>query len=112
MVRSVMVQSLRRDGWRVIDAPSGADALQRASEAADPPDLLVTDVVMPGMDGRELAERLRRDHPGLPILFVTGFSNEADPSRLPEPPSAMLLKPFLPDDLVRRARQLVAARQG
>lgn len=110
IVRRIMVETLRREGWSVLEAASGADALRRAQDSGAPVDLLVTNIVMPGMDGRELADRLRRDQPGLPVLYVTGFSSEADPRRLPSTNAALLQKPFLPEVLLETARALLAAR--
>jgi PAS domain S-box-containing protein len=109
IVRRLMIQTLRREGWRVLDAPSAPEALRLARESGVRLDLLVTDVVMPGMSGRELAERLRREQPELPVLFVTGFSSEADPRRLPGRSAALLLKPFLPEGLVSGVRELLLA---
>lgn len=110
LVRRLMIQTLRREGWRVLDAPSGAEALRVARESGLTLDLLITDIVMPGMSGRDLAERLRRAHPDLPVLFVTGFSSEADPRRLPGRGIAILQKPFLPESLLARVRELAPAR--
>jgi PAS domain S-box-containing protein len=112
IVRRLMVQTLRREGWEVLDAPSGAEALRLARERGLSLDLLVTDIMMPGMSGRELAERLRRTQPDLPVLFVTGFSSEDDPRRLPGSGVALLQKPFLPESLVARVRELLPARTG
>lgn len=112
LVRRLMVQALRRDGWTVLEAASGDDALRQAREHRGALDLLVADIVMPGMSGRELAERLRAERADLPVLFVTGYSSEADPRRLSGPGTGLLLKPFLPGAFVAKVRALapVAAR--
>ena len=72
-VRRLMHETLRRQGCHVIDAADGRDALQRAHAFEGAIDLLVSDVVMPGMSGREVAERMRLDGPVQRVLFVSGY---------------------------------------
>jgi two-component system cell cycle sensor histidine kinase/response regulator CckA len=73
-------------------------------------DLLVTDVVMPQMGGRELAERLRQDRPGLKVLFTTGYSSEAESiSRILSPSTFYLAKPFNASGLGRKVREVLDA---
>lgn len=64
-------------GYSVLSAGSGAEALQIAAACAEPVQLLVTDVVMPGMGGRDVAERIRRLHPDVRVLFVSGYADDA-----------------------------------
>jgi CheY-like chemotaxis protein len=102
-VRDVARRILGRLGYRVLAAGDAAGGLGLLQGPEGPADLLVTDVVMPGMSGPELAEAARGVQPGLPVLFVSGY---ADRPELEGLKSQVLAKPFTPDDLavcVRRA---------
>ena len=72
MVRSLAVEALKLKGYRVLDAGDGREALRLAQGAGDI-DLLITDVVMPRMTGRELADKLRHDGAAAPVLFMSGY---------------------------------------
>jgi two-component system, cell cycle sensor histidine kinase and response regulator CckA len=107
-VRSLMARTLREQGFEVLTAANGTDALQLAARHERPPDLLVTDVVMPGMTGRELADALRQRHPTLKVLFVSGYTDDALLKRgVLEAREALLAKPFLPRELAARVRQII-----
>jgi two-component system cell cycle sensor histidine kinase/response regulator CckA len=100
-VRGFARQALESHGYAVVDAADGEAAVELL-DPARPLDLLITDVVMPGMDGRELALRVRASWPGAGVVFVSGYV--PDPGRLDEVPDAVFLpKPFTPGDLVRAA---------
>jgi two-component system, cell cycle sensor histidine kinase and response regulator CckA len=99
-VRSVMRSVLRQKGYTVLDAASGADAIRSLADHTGPVDMLVTDVLMPGMSGRELYEHLVRRHPGLKVLYVSGFADEAF-GREPGG-NAFLSKPFSLDTLAQK----------
>jgi CheY-like chemotaxis protein len=105
MVREIVAGILRGLGYVVIEAGDGVEALAAAADAP-PVALLVTDVVMPRMDGRQLAERLRERWPGLRILFVSGYTDgalgDAD-----DPATAFLPKPFMSDELADAVRGLL-----
>jgi two-component system cell cycle sensor histidine kinase/response regulator CckA len=73
-VRMIAAELLSRAGYDVVAAGGGEQALARAQER--PPDLLLTDVVMPGMSGSELGVALREGHPGLPVLFMSGYTDD------------------------------------
>jgi CheY-like chemotaxis protein len=73
-VRDVTRRQLERAGYKVISLPSGSEALEAVSTLEAPPDLLLTDVMMPGMNGTELAERLHTRHPDLPVIFMSGYT--------------------------------------
>ncbi len=93
-VRKLAVRVLERAGCTVLAAENGADAL-RVIEAHDGEiDLVVTDMVMPDMGGRELALHLRRQRPGLPVLFMSGYDEELLADSIAD--SAFLAKPFTP----------------
>ena len=107
-VRTMVTTVLERHGHRVIVATTGTQALDLA-DAADPPvDLLITDMVLPGMQGPEVAALIRSRWPGLPVLFMSGYPDralrEVDPSSFD-----FLQKPFSPDDLARRVASMLAA---
>ena len=111
-VRSLLAAVLRRAGFEVLEAANGEEALaaSRAHEGAI--DLLVTDIVMPGMDGRRLAEALRRERPETGILFVSGYTSDAAAGRLRGPDSSFLAKPFTPAELLRKVRSALAKRDA
>ena len=87
-----------------------ADALRIAADEALPLDLLVTDVVMPGMNGWELAQRLQARQPGLRALFITGYTPDAILQQgIALEPDLVLQKPFAQTALVARVQELLAA---
>jgi putative two-component system response regulator len=109
-MRSFIRRVLERDGYQVVEAGSPATAIDIAASASPPVDLLLTDIVMPGLDGRALAARVTADRPGTRVLFMSGYS----PGELPEldfePVQAELLqKPFTPDQLTRVVRSVLDA---
>jgi CheY-like chemotaxis protein len=98
-MRSVLVQR----GYTVLDASSGADAIRLLADHPNPVDILVTDVLMPGMTGRELYEHLARRHPGLRVLYVSGYADDAFGGE-PGWGHAFLSKPFSLDTFAERVR--------
>lgn len=108
VVRRLMRETLRRHGYRVICASDGREAIAKAHAHRGGIDLLVTDVVMPGMSGREAAEQIVTARRGLRVLFVSGYSNDAM-LRHGIAPEGMdfLEKPFAPEVLARRVRSLL-----
>ena len=108
MVRDVTVRALRHEGYRVLVASSGGEALALRDEALSGAQLLVTDMVMPGISGRQVAEELCRRHPGLRVLFVSGYSPDVVAERgLLAPGCELLEKPFSPDVLAARVRAIL-----
>jgi hypothetical protein len=73
-VRAIIARALREYGYAVIEARDGYHALELAEAAATPPDLVIADVVMPGMGGKQLAASLQARWPGLPVLFTSGYT--------------------------------------
>ena len=111
LVRQTVCMTLKNAGYTVVEAASGAIALQRANECPVPIDLLLTDMVMPGMDGRELADRLRVDHPGLRCLLVSGYLGEHETAETkPRTWEQVLPKPFTPSVLLKRVRDVIDTR--
>jgi two-component system cell cycle sensor histidine kinase/response regulator CckA len=76
VVRDVVTRMLEGGGFTILSAPSGKDALSIARRTGVSFDLLLTDIVMPEMNGVELADLLAREHPGMRILFMTGYAEE------------------------------------
>ena len=107
-VRSLVRRMLRERGFTVLQAPSAAHALALLKEYEGPLDCMITDVVMPGMKGPELARRVALER-RLPVLFVSGYAEELiDMPPDFEAATAFLAKPFSPDQLVDAVRKLMA----
>jgi PAS domain S-box-containing protein len=99
---------LRRLGYTVIEAVSGEQALQRANEFEGTIHLLVADVVMPGMSGRELADQIVSKRPGIKVLFTSGYADDAIARHgLLEPSVAFIQKPYHPKVLARKVREVL-----
>ena len=111
VVRGFVVSVLRSSGYRVVEAEDAEAALERLERADVVPDLLVTDVVLPGVDGRVLAERIRRSLPGIPVLFVSGYGEQVvGRGGILEDGIELLQKPFGPSELSARIRDLLDAK--
>ena len=105
-VRTLAERVMRRLGYDVTIAASAEEALRSLTEDPRPLDLLVTDLVMPGMSGRELAETLRALQPGLRVLFTSGYSSDQVLRRsLAEGEGIFLEKPFAPEEFERALRR-------
>jgi PAS domain S-box-containing protein len=107
-VRTYTVGILRELGYRVVESPDGAAALHVLERQEPPVDLILTDVVMPKMSGRELAEAARRIQPGVKVLFTSGYTRDAimRDGRL-EPGVDLLSKPFNYVTLAAKTRDLL-----
>jgi CheY-like chemotaxis protein len=106
-VRHYSAEALRELGYTVLQAATGAEALQRI-QAGQAVTLLFTDIVMPGMTGRELTLMARRSLPGLKVLYTTGYSSDADfPHTAGVPGTELLQKPFTVEQLGRKVRDLL-----
>jgi two-component system cell cycle sensor histidine kinase/response regulator CckA len=111
-VRELAVSALRRAGHEVFEASDGDEAFARFAGRAADLALLLTDVVMPGMNGRELAERMRAGNPDLLVVFMSGYTDEIlDQQSLVGPGAEFLAKPFTPGALVRQVDRLLAAHR-
>ncbi|WP_256806254.1 AAA family ATPase [Bradyrhizobium sp. Bra64] len=111
LVRNYVVAQLKSFGYRTIAAANGPDALALVNQGTAF-DLLFTDVVMPGgMNGRELAEMVTRERPGVPVLYMSGYAEAAmvHDGRL-DPGITLLSKPYRPADLARSIRQVLDLR--
>ncbi len=107
-VRQLAVESLERHGYRVLAAASGEQALELARTFEETIDLLLTDVVMPGMKGPELAAKLRAMRPGVRVILMSGYAAETvTPGDLTD--ASMVAKPFSPAALAREVRSTLDA---
>jgi CheY-like chemotaxis protein len=106
-VRLFAKAALEEQGHRVLEAGHGWEALMRLSEFDGAVNLVIADVMMPEMGGSELARRLAVERPGLPILFLSGYTDDEMTLRGLGPPSAFVQKPFTPDVLARRVREIL-----
>jgi CheY-like chemotaxis protein len=113
MVRFLACRVLRERGYTVHEAAHGAEALDLLARTTQLPDLVVSDVVMPTMGGRELGSHLRERAPDLPVLYMSGFTGEDVVRRgLLEPGVPFQQKPFHPDALAKQVRDLLDARKA
>ena len=111
MVRRSMEATLRGSGYRVIAVDSGRRCIEAVEALADPVALLITDVVMPEMNGKELIERVRSLRPGLPVLFMSGYDRSSLATRKqPVLSEHFLQKPFDSSDLFAAVRRAIDAR--
>ncbi len=109
-VRTILCEVLRQAGYRVYEAAGAEDALRRYSKEPERLDILVTDIVMPDMDGYELAELLQAARPGLRVLYISGYSPDAYETKgILKPGSNFLQKPFDPDTLTEKIQDVLNA---
>jgi PAS domain S-box-containing protein len=113
VVRDLVREILEGAGYTVLSAPDGREALRVSKAHGGDVDLMVTDVVMPGLSGRELAERLWLSRPEMKVLYISGYTDIAvfDPGVL-DPGSAFLQKPFSSAELTQKVREVLDAPQA
>ena len=112
-VRSIVRTTLERAGYTVLDAEGAGEALRLASEHAGRIDLLLTDVVMPGTNGRELADLVLRRRPQTRVLFVSGYTDDAVLRHdVLDAGVEFLQKPFTPAALARKVRDVLDGAAG
>jgi DNA-binding NtrC family response regulator len=111
-VRKLARELLHRNGYEVIEAADAEDAIRVAAASTTPIDLLLTDVVMPGMGGRLLAERLVHHHPTLKVLYMSGYTDDAMVNHgVLTPDISFLQKPFTPVSFARAVRDAIESRR-
>jgi len=107
-VRDLVCRVLRDEGYRTLEAAHGGEALELVEGGTEPVDLVVTDVVMPGMDGRELGRRLALSKPALPVLYISAYDvNDIFWRGSPRTSAPFLQKPFPPEILISSVEQLL-----
>ncbi|MET0622535.1 MAG: response regulator, partial [Pyrinomonadaceae bacterium] len=108
LVRGIVLQTLRMYGYEVLEAQNGDEALALVSQRQEKIDLLLTDVVMPGISGRQLVERLRALRPEINVLYMSGYTKDAIRHHgvLGEGTS-FIEKPFTPNKLGLKVREVL-----
>jgi two-component system cell cycle sensor histidine kinase/response regulator CckA len=109
-LRSLNARGLRSRGYSVIEAANGLEAMEALEERNGAVDLVVSDVVMPEMDGPTLLREMRKRNPNLKIIFVSGYAEEAFDKSLPENEQfAFLAKPFALSALVAKVKETMTS---
>jgi PAS domain S-box-containing protein len=109
-VRAVILRTLREQGYTVLEARHGLEALHLGTQPLEKIDLLLTDVVMPQVSGREVAENLTRAHPELRVLYMSGYTDDAVVRHgILSEGAVFLQKPFTPDVLAHKVREVLDA---
>ena len=110
-VRALVRDALAMTGYKVLEAADGRAALRIAEEEAGDIHLLVTDVVMPGLNGAQVADRIKASHPETRVLYMSGYTDDRIGHHGVLTPGTILLsKPFTPDALARKVREALDAR--
>ena len=106
-VRDIVCRALRTAGFRTLEAAHGAEALELVATGSEV-DLVITDVVMPGLDGRELGRRLGVSRPNLPVLYMSAYDvNDIFRRGSPRTSAPFLQKPFTQEILLSQVEQLL-----
>jgi two-component system cell cycle sensor histidine kinase/response regulator CckA len=112
-LRDLVCRTLQAEGYSTLEAAHGAEALEVMETASEAVDLVVTDVVMPGMDGRELGRRISQRWPDLPILYISAYDvNDIFRRGSPTQSAPFLQKPFPMDGLITTVRGLMRDRSA
>jgi len=107
-VRELAVDVLKSLGYRVLEASNGGEALLLLEKHEGPVNLLITDVIMPHMSGKELAAKLKEKLPDMKVLYTTGYTENVIYSQgILEPGTILLQKPFTPSSLARKVREVL-----
>lgn len=107
-LRALIVRSLKRQGYELLVASDGDEAMRVARAHPAPIHLLLTDIVMPGLSGVDVAATLRTHQPNLRVLFISGHGEAAFPAETPLPPrTSVLQKPFRPASLTQHVRTML-----
>jgi CheY-like chemotaxis protein len=104
-LRAVLARTLRARGYRVLEAGTGDEALEVLEDPRQTVHLLLTDIVLPGMSGAEVARRVRDRSPRLKIMFMSGYADPSEHADVPLGTARFLQKPFEPETLAARVRE-------
>jgi two-component system cell cycle sensor histidine kinase/response regulator CckA len=108
-VRIFGARALRNKGYKVLEAKSGQDALETIRDGGENIDLLITDVVMPRMDGPALIREVRETHPDLKVIFISGYTEDAFRERLDSDSEIHFLpKPFSLKQLAGKVKEVIS----
>ena len=107
-VRRAAARLLAEEGFRVLEASDGDEAIRLAERHGPDIGLVVTDIVMPRLNGIELLERLSRIHPALPVVLMSGYTSNELMGRALVAPCGILRKPFAPEALIDEVRRCLA----
>jgi two-component system cell cycle sensor histidine kinase/response regulator CckA len=112
-LRELVCRTLRSQGYITLEAGHGAEALKLMETSEEPVDLVITDVVMPGMDGRELGRRLGQKWPHLPVLYISAYEvNDIFRRGSPRHSAPFLQKPFPMESLLNTVRDLIESHSA
>lgn len=106
-VRRLACRMLTWTGYQAMEATHGREAIATIEQHAGGIHLVLTDIKMPGMNGRELGRQVEQRWPGKPILYMSGFASEVFQGGLLEPGAPFLAKPFTQEDLAQKVRGLL-----
>ncbi|UCF64175.1 MAG: PAS domain S-box protein [bacterium] len=108
MVRDLAVRILEENGYQVLASSRGEKALELSKNFQQAIDLMITDIVMPGMGGKKLAKKIKKDRPDLKVLFISGYTDEIISQQgVLEEGTHFLQKPFLPQKLLSQIREIL-----
>ncbi len=107
MVRTVAERALTRHGYKVLTANNGEEALERLAQDDEDIALVISDVVMPLMDGPTMVREARKTHPDMPILFMSGYAEEQLRRSIDIANVAFLPKPFSVQELAEAVRRVL-----
>lgn len=112
-LRDLVCRTLKAEGYQTLEASHGAEALELLEAGGETVHLVVTDVVMPGMDGRELGRRLGQSRPTLPILYMSAYDvNDIFRRGSPTSSAPFLQKPFRREGLITSVERLLSRRRA
>src|SRR5262249_30618715 len=112
-LRKLALRFLEGHGYRVFQAQDGEEALAVVKGLSEPIHLMLSDVVMPGINGRVLAERLLASHPNMKVLYMSGYTDSFIAGHgVLEQGAALIHKPFSEEDLLARVREVLDHRRG
>ncbi|MGH9824923.1 MAG: response regulator, partial [Blastocatellia bacterium] len=111
MVRKLASQMLKINGYHVLEARHGGEALLLCEQHKGRIHMMLTDVVMPQMSGRQLADRLRPLHPEMKVMYMSGYTDDVVLQAGLGAEFAFIQKPFLPDALARKVREVLDSTQ-